>query len=138
MRRVITALAVAATLFCTGCSVSYFRENEATTQAIEACQEKVADFAKYPAGVEFPEPIDPSFERADGKQGPSGTEFYSVNLNSIAHFPNGFGVPVEYVYSCVTYHDGSGNLLSVQAKANEKRTVLDSINYSPEDDELLD
>lgn len=128
-----------AAIVCSSCGlIDPFNEQEAKNQAIEGCQRKVSDFAKYPAGAEFPEPIDPYFEEADGSQGPDGTAFFSVNLNSIANFPNGFGVPVQYVYSCVTYHDENGDLLRVQAKAKEKRTFLDSINYYPESDKLTD
>ncbi|WP_313546501.1 hypothetical protein [Corynebacterium sp.] len=112
-------------------------ENKLEAASIEAsqqCTEAVADIAKYPAGVEFPEPIDITVIPSDPEQGPTSAPYYGLALGQV-HFPNGFGVPHVYDFGCVSYHDADGSFMRTQADAR-KESIFSRFAYVPSRDEL--
>lgn len=108
--------------------------DKANQAAIERCEKEVSEFAKYPAAVEFPNDIYMDVGEPDPEHGPEGTDYYGVTFGT-ALFVNSFGVPTEYDYGCVTYHDEEGDLKRVQADAR-KKGLLSSYSYSPSQDSL--
>lgn len=72
----------------------------------EKCRERVTSRAKYPGGVVFQDPIFPAYMLDDdnyemylGGQRPEGV--YGYRQTGDVDFPNAFGTPVRYGYSCV-------------------------------------
>lgn len=108
---------------------------EAQEAVSERCEDEVFAYAKYPAGAEFADPVEASIREAAPSQGPEETEFVSVNLGEV-HFVNGFGVPSEFAYGCVTYHDQDLEILDAQALAKEKNIGFESVAYFPGEDTL--
>lgn len=139
MKKLLAIPAVALVLTLSACGASEEELHQqmldaGKTQAIEACTEAVKDKAKYPAGAELVTPIEGSLQPAEDDQGPFGTVYHSVNFGD-ATFVNGFNVPVDYKYGCVSYHDEEGNLLKVKAEAREDQ-LLSSYSYNPSTDKL--
>lgn len=148
MKKTLFALFLTVPIFLVSCSTGPSEEekaqqreqerqqmlSEASREAAKTCEDEVADFAKYPAAVEFESPLQPALSEAQDSQGPSATAYYSANFG-IAHFVNGFGVPSEYDFGCITYHDASGKLLSTQVDAR-KSGLLSKYAYAPHSDTL--
>lgn len=65
--------------------------------ATEACEEKVLDWAKYPGGASFVEPIEVT---TDQDRMEAGRLF---KAHGEVDFPNGFGTPVRGSYKCSVY-----------------------------------
>lgn len=72
----------------------------------ERCREEVSSYAKYPGGVIFQDPIFPaqmldegSEEFYLGRARPEGS--YVYRQTGEVDFPNAFGTPLRYGYSCV-------------------------------------
>ncbi|WP_257162356.1 hypothetical protein [Corynebacterium cystitidis] len=65
--------------------------------ATEECEAKVLEWAKYPGGVEFVEPIEVT---TDEDRFQSERTFKAAGQ---VDFPNGFGVPKRGTYSCTVH-----------------------------------
>lgn len=129
---VLVALMIIVTL----ASLAKDRKEAATKQAIaDTCADEVFSWAKYPAGAEFTVPVAGVLQDAEEQQGPAGTEYVSVNLGDV-NFVNGFGVPSEFAYGCVTYHDSDLEILDSTALAKEKTNGMGLVVYLPHSDEL--
>lgn len=149
MKRRFTPLILAIPLLMVGCSTGPSEEelrmqqeqehqamlDAAATQAAAKCENRVADLAKYPAAVEFPNSMNPNLELNEYDAGPDGTEFLSVNFGT-THFSNGFGVPVEYRFGCVTYHDVDGEVIGTQVDAREDGLLSSGFGYAYVEDDL--
>lgn len=103
--------------------------------ALDVCDEGIRHYAKYPAAVEYPKPLAPIARDAEPQQGPEGTAYVTVTLGQ-AHFSNAFGVPTEYDFGCVTYHDGYGEYLDSTVKVTEAGIGIGRVMYDPNTDTL--
>ena len=73
-------------------------------------------YAKYPGGVQLPEPIRPAdmispeaINKSTG--GPLDLGYRSYRKSGKVDFPNGFGVSVRHTYQCVFTSDRSSHLV---------------------------
>ncbi|WP_257202983.1 hypothetical protein [Corynebacterium cystitidis] len=74
-----------------------YANNQDYEAATEECEAKVLEWAKYPGGVTFVDPIEVETEE---------DRFESSRLfraSGEVDFPNAFGVPKRGVYSCTVY-----------------------------------
>lgn len=142
MKRSLTLSAIAlAALMLAGCNQGPTEEelhqqmlDAGKQEAVDGCTKAVKDQAKYSTAAELQTPIYGELEPAEDGQGPAGTAYYSVSFGD-ATFVNGFNVPVDYEYGCVTYHDENGKLLRTRAEAR-KEGILSSYSYAPSTDSL--
>ena len=75
-------------------------EEEQRQAAVEKCEEKVTEHAKYPGGVTFLEPSYPATVQYDYVTD-GGNRRTTYKQNGEVDFLSGFGVPVRHNYECV-------------------------------------